>query len=936
MTYRAISYTTSELASRGRENLPAELQSHTHLIYSSPAALAFNSPGAEGFGVKRASLAIPGSVMLLVAPGCCGRNTSLVSNLPGYEDRFFYLVMDETDIVTGRHLKKIPQAVEDLCESLPKKPEVVMICITCVDALLGTDMERVCRKAEEKVGIPVRPSYMYALTREGRKPPMVHVRQSLYSLLEPRKKKGSVVNILGFFAPLQGDCELYALLRQIGVKTIHEISRCADYAEYLKMAEANFNLILNPEARAAAADIEKRLHIPPIELRRVYQIDKVRKQYQALGAVLGVKFRDDDYCRGALEVIKSFKENHRDVHVCVGECMNGDPFEMSLALTRYGVIIDEIYGTVTAENFIYVKHLAELSPSTRVYSNLEPTMIYYDEKSCHPNLTIGKDAGYYHPDVPNLAWNSDVQPFGYAGVKKLILDMEKVLAGEHVAANANVLKNETAAVSVNALKKENVFVNAGVLKNENVEKDSIDEVQVSTYDEGVERDLVSEATDSQDSKKAFITASSICPNRFIASYRKGFRKYLTPFAPDQSGAVSVLFELGGVQVICDAGGCVGNICGFDEPRWFRMRSAIFSAGLRDMDAILGRDEKLVAKLVDALGKMDMNFAAIIGTPVPSVIGTDYHALQRMTERKVDIPVLSIDTNGMQLYDAGAEKAYLALLRAYSIPSGHSGMCNETVRNHRQMTESRDNHGENSGIFWEMPTVHHESPIRIGVLGVNPMDMSDVDAGEKIQQLLKVQGWSEVDTYGMNCGLDRIRTAGEANLNLVAAPSGMKAAKLLEKTYGTPYRVWDPLAERRIPEDILHSVGEHDSLEKNSDDESRDDREKHLGADCSAYEGKHAKILIVAQQVTAGTMRMILREHGYVGKITAATWFMKIPELAEEGDTALKEEKQFVQLVEEGGYDIIFADPELQQLIPGYSGRWIELIQFPISGRLVSL
>ena len=27
---------------------------------------------------------------------------------------------------------------------------------------------------------------------------------------------------------------------------------------------------------------------------------------------------------------------------------------------------------------------------------------------------------------------------------------------------------------------------------------------------------------------------------------RGLRKYLTPFAPDQSGAVSVLFELGGI------------------------------------------------------------------------------------------------------------------------------------------------------------------------------------------------------------------------------------------------------------------------------------------------------------------------------------------------------------------------------------------------------
>ena len=58
---------------------------------------------------------------------------------------------------------------------------------------------------------------------------------------------------------------------------------------------------------------------------------------------------------------------------------------------------------------------------------------------------------------------------------------------------------------------------------------------------------------------------------------KGLRKYLTPFAPDQSGAVSVLYELGGLTIIIDAGGCTGNVCGFDEPRWFDKRSAIFSA-----------------------------------------------------------------------------------------------------------------------------------------------------------------------------------------------------------------------------------------------------------------------------------------------------------------------------------------------------------------------
>ena len=411
--------TVEELQERGRDNIPEQFRSNTHLIYSSPATLAFNSPGAEGFGVKRAGLAIPDSIMLIVAPGCCGRNTSMISSMPQYEDRFFYLTMDETDIVTGRHLKKVPKAVQEICDSLEKKPSVVMICITCVDALLGTDMERICRKSEEKTGLPVRPCYMYALTREGRKPPMVHVRQSLYSLLEPKKKKGNVVNLLGFFSPLMDDCELYGMLEKAGVKTVHEISRCKDYEEYQTMAEANFNLVLHPEARFAAEDFHEKLQIPFIELRRLYQIDKITKQYQALGNVLGISFEDREAEAAALEAVGRLKSAKPDAVFAIGECMNGDPFELALALVRYGFRVAEIYGTLTAENFVYLKNLSELSPQTKVFSNMEPTMLYYDPEESGVTITIGKDACYYHPDVKNVMWNEEVQPYGYAGVRHL-------------------------------------------------------------------------------------------------------------------------------------------------------------------------------------------------------------------------------------------------------------------------------------------------------------------------------------------------------------------------------------------------------------------------------------------------------------------------------------------------------------------------------------
>jgi len=440
---QAVFYTVKELAERGKENIPGELISNTHLIYSSPATLAFNSPGAEGFGVKRAGLAIPGSVMLIVAPGCCGRNTSLISSMKEYNDRFFYLNMDETDVVTGRHLKKIPKAVKEIVDYLDemgKKPEVVMICITCVDALLGTDMDRVCRKAVDMVQIPVKPCYMYALTREGRKPPMVHVRQSLYSLLEPQKKKGNVVDILGFFAPLLDSSEIYDLLNQIGIRTIHEISRCENLSEYMKMSEANFALLLNPEGRYAAEDFERKLSIPCIELTRFYDIDRIRKQYKALGNALGVTFDDEIYYKKANEAVENLVAGtnlmpaFKNKKICfsVGECLNADSFELALALTKMGFEVKEIFGTLTGDNFFFANQLSKISPDTKVYSNLDPSMIYFDknaEKEIGDNIhvTLGKDAGYYYPDSFNVQWNSDRQPYGYDGVIKLMEAIENAL-----------------------------------------------------------------------------------------------------------------------------------------------------------------------------------------------------------------------------------------------------------------------------------------------------------------------------------------------------------------------------------------------------------------------------------------------------------------------------------------------------------------------------
>lgn len=417
---RAYAVSVRELARRGREDIPAELSTSTQLIYNSPAALAFNSPGAQGFGVKRAGLSIPGSIMILIGPDCCGRNTTILSEQGGYADRFFYYRMDETDIVTGRHLKKIPQAVAEVLDCLKEKPSVVMLCVTCVDALLGTDMERVCRKAAEACQLPVVPCYMYALTREGRKPPMVDVRRAIYSLLQKQPRQSRTVNLLGYFAPLRDSSELYDVLHQLGLRKINEISRCRTFAEYKAMSQANFNLLLYPDVRLAAREMEERLGIPSIEMARLYQVDKIHNQYQALARALGGSVDDSRWHEETRQLVQQIRRTYGGTTVAIGEMVNGSPFEMALALTRFGFAVQEIFAIPDAAQYAWIEALAQMSPETRVYSNLSPTMLYYDGSTCPVAVTLGRDAAYYHPDSAHVYWNEDIQPFGYDGVRALL------------------------------------------------------------------------------------------------------------------------------------------------------------------------------------------------------------------------------------------------------------------------------------------------------------------------------------------------------------------------------------------------------------------------------------------------------------------------------------------------------------------------------------
>lgn len=387
---------------------------------------------------------------------------------------------------------------------------------------------------------------------------------------------------------------------------------------------------------------------------------------------------------------------------------------------------------------------------------------------------------------------------------------------------------------------------------------------------------------------------------------RGLRKYLTPFAPDQSGAVSMCYALGGMVVIVDAGGCAGNICGFDEPRWqpdypssqkpegmgpddvpkTKRVGAVFSAGLRDMDAILGRDDFLVKKLEEASRKIDAAFIALIGTPVPTVIGTDLRSVAGMAERATGLPCIAVSTDGMHLYERGIGESLLALLERFS--------GDETDRN----TDTPGHENASSQEFL---------PKRIcGVLGLNPLDLFDPSWIESVRASLLDQGYDEVLLFGMDGGLEAFQKSSQAERNYVVSPAGIEAADYLKEKYQTPYEVSFPADPGILLEEDPAPV--LSSLKPDS------------------------HILVVHQQVLANAIRRSLQQAGFDGSITAATWFECRKELALPGDVKLREEDDFISLATERKWDLIIADPTLKPMAAGYHGKWIDAFHFAVSGQ----
>ena len=267
------------------------------------------------------------------------------------------------------------------------------------------------------------------------------------------------------------------------------------------------------------------------------------------------------------------------------------------------------------------------------------------------------------------------------------------------------------------------------------------------------------------------------------------------YSADAFGVCSALYELGGLCVMHDASGCNSTYNTHDEPRWYDFDSMVYISGLSEMEAIMGDDQKFIDDIVYTAKELSPNFIAMAGTPIPTMIGTDFKAIANIIEKETNIPTFGFDTTGMHSYVSGAYKAFEALAKRF------------LKRNDK---ESR---GEQKESVDKESREAKNTIIKVNILGATPLDFSINKSVEAMVDLLKENNFEVISTWAMGSNLDDIKNAGDADVNLVVSYSGMGAAKYMYENLNIPYVVGTPFG-KEFANKVIEDLKEVKSTKEN--------------------------------------------------------------------------------------------------------------------------
>lgn len=399
--------------------------------------LHYSSPANGDRGIVRAGMLVPESVELFVCPFACGRHGSISAVKENLKHRLFYLYVEQEDIVNG-YDDLIVSAVGELLETLDIKPKVLMIFVSCLDDLVGTDHEALQEKLSERYpDIKFRNCHMNPIAKGSKCPPAISIQNNIYSLIEKVDMKDNGINCIGSFVPISKESELYELLKSYGFAELRHIANYKTFESYQDMAKSSCNILITPVGKQAAEYMGKKHEMPYIYLPITYRLEKIENNYEQLKEFLiGIKeklycdFSLEEYKKEALESIECAKEAVGDTPIIVDYSAARSPFGLARALLEYGFNIVRVQAPecigIDQENLDWI---VAKYPQVEILQSQHHKVVYR-ENQIPESISIGIDGAYLSGSKYIVDLFDDEGSFGYNGIKVLMNKLAHALDKE--------------------------------------------------------------------------------------------------------------------------------------------------------------------------------------------------------------------------------------------------------------------------------------------------------------------------------------------------------------------------------------------------------------------------------------------------------------------------------------------------------------------------
>jgi nitrogenase molybdenum-cofactor synthesis protein NifE len=368
---------------------------------------------------------------------------------------------------------------------------------------------------------------------------------------------------------------------------------------------------------------------------------------------------------------------------------------------------------------------------------------------------------------------------------------------------------------------------------------------------------------------------------------------LPPFASDYSGACSALFSADCVIVIVDAACCSRSYTRYEETRWDDKRHGSISTRLRQIEVVTGDDSRIIDQSCDIIEKMQPSLFALVGTPVPALVGLDLEGMASLIERRTGVPSIGIPTSGFETYEKGMRRTLTTLVRKFSAAA--------------DATPS--------------PRAGHDR-LRVNVFGTSPLDVGAFEEGA-LASLLGERGCEVICDMPDHYGIGSLAQAGTADATLVTTVSGLNAARELQQRCGVPYVAAFPIGitglERALNQ-LMACAGRGEEPPEGQG-RSRTARVSGMPLDGNAS----PDVLIMGDKVIANSIRAALRTLGYEGVMAVGTFFSSEAALARPCDVSFKGEEDLLPWLRAHRNTAVIADP-LVERVTRIEGR--KVIPYP--------